>query len=416
MKVVIMAGGKGTRIASIASDIPKPMIQILGKPILEYEIDCLRRQGLTDIVLIIGHLGHVIVNYFGDGSGFGVKICYINETTPLGTAGGLWYLKDEIDEDFLLLNGDIIFDVDFKRLAAYHRGHRGEATIVTHPNHHPYDSGIIITNQDGVVQKWLHKEDQRTFYKNRVNAGIHMLSPEIFKKLKKGPEKLDLDRDILRSLIPEGKLIAYDSPEYIKDMGTPERYDMVKKDFISGLVQAKNLHRKQKAIFLDRDGTINVYRGFIRKPEELELMEGAAEAIRTINDSGYLAIVVTNQPVIARGECTREGLEQIHDKLETLLGEESAYIDDIFYCPHHPDKGFEGELPELKCECRCRKPKPGLLLQAAEKYNIDLTKSYMIGDSERDIKAGKAAGCKKSFLLNKACTLQDAVWEILKEE
>ena len=196
MKVVIMAGGKGTRIASIASDIPKPMIQILGKPILEYEIDCLRRQGLTDIVLIIGHLGHVIVNYFGDGSSFGVKIRYINETTPLGTAGGLWYLKDEIDEDFLLLNGDIIFDVDFKRFAAYHREHRGEATIVTHPNDHPYDSGIIITNQDGVVQKWLHKEDQRTFYKNRVNAGIHMLSPEIFKKLKKGLEKLDLDRDI----------------------------------------------------------------------------------------------------------------------------------------------------------------------------------------------------------------------------
>lgn len=416
MKVVVMAGGKGTRIASMASDIPKPMIQILGKPVLEYEIDCLRRQGLTDIVLIIGHLGQAIVDYFGDGSGFGVKISYINETTPLGTAGGLWYLKDEIDEDFLLLNGDIIFDVDFKRFAAYHGEHGGEATILTHPNHHPYDSGIIVTNQDGVVQKWLHKEEQRTFYKNRVNAGIHMLSPEIFKRLKKGPEKLDLDRDILRSLIPEGKLIAYDSPEYIKDMGTPERYDMVKKDLISGLVQAKNLHRKQKAIFLDRDGTINVYRGFIRKPEDLELMEGAAEAIRTINASGYLAIVVTNQPVIARGECTREELGQIHDRLETLLGEESAYIDDIFYCPHHPDKGFEGELPELKCDCNCRKPKPGLLLQAAEKYNIDLTQSYMIGDGERDIEAGKAAGCKKSFLLNKADILQNVVLEILKEE
>lgn len=397
MHVVIMAGGKGTRIASVASDIPKPMIPVCGKPILEYAIDCLKKQELTDITLIVGHLGHVITEYFGDGSKFGVTIDYIVEDTPLGTAGALVYLKDRIAEDFLLLNGDIIFDVDFKRFLAYHKAHGGVATILTHPNNHPYDSGVIMAEKNGTVTRWLHKEDQRTYYKNRVNAGIHMLSPEVFRFFSE-VKKVDLDRDILKVLITEGKLIAYDSPEYIKDMGTPERYQMVIRDIENGVVEAKNLSQKQRAVFLDRDGTINVYKGFIRNISEIELIDGAAEAIKKINESGYLAIVVTNQPVVARGECTFEEVEQMHDKLETLLGEKGAFVDDIFYCPHHTDKGFEGERPELKFDCDCRKPKAGMLLRAAEKYNIDLSESYMVGDGINDVQAGKNAGCTSIFL------------------
>lgn len=393
MQAVIMAGGKGTRIASIASDIPKPMIPVCDKPILQYEIECLKRQGITDIFLIIGHIGHVIKEYFGDGSGFGVNIRYINEEKPLGTAGALFYLKDEIRDDFLLINGDIIFDVNFERFYEFHKLHGGVATILTHPNSHPYDSGIVITDSNSVVIQWLHKEDERLYYKNRVNAGIHMLSPKVFDMFTE-VKKTDLDREILKALIPNGMLVAYDSPEYVKDMGTPDRYYMVVDDIKSGRVYAKNLKNKQKAIFLDRDGTINKYKEFITNVDDLELIDGVAENIKRINDSGYLAIVITNQPVIARGECTLEELDTIHMKLETLLGEKGAYIDDLFYCPHHPDRGFEGERIEYKIECSCRKPKPGLILQAAEKYNIDLSQSWMIGDSDNDIKAGEAAGCR----------------------
>ena len=188
-------------------------------------------------------------------------------------------------------------------------------------------------------------------------------------------------------------MFCYDSPEYVKDMGTPERYESVCRDFEAGVVEAKNLKNKQKTIFLDRDGTINKYMGFLRKPEELELLPGVAEAIKLINSSGYLAVVVTNQPVIARGEVSFDGLEEIHNKMETLLGQEGAYLDAIYFCPHHPHKGFEGEVPELKIDCDCRKPKPGMLLKAAEDLNIELKNSYMIGDSDTDVEAGKAAGC-----------------------
>ena len=188
------------------------------------------------------------------------------------------------------------------------------------------------------------------------------------------------------------KLGAFQPSEFMKII-------LAEKDILSGKVKARNLSQKQKAIFLDRDGTINKYVGFLTKPEEFDLLPGVAEAIRQINHSGYLCIVVSNQPVIARGDCTFEQLQEIHDKMETLLGQEGAFVDAIYYCPHHPDKGFEGERPAYKIDCNCRKPKPGLLLQAAKDWNIDLSQSYMIGDSDRDVEAGNAAGCKQSFFI-----------------
>ena len=172
----------------------------------------------------------------------------------------------------------------------------------------------------------------------------------------------------------------------------------VSEDIKSGTVEARNLRNKQKCIFLDRDGTVNELRGFVKKPEELVLKPEAAEAIRIINRSEYLCILVTNQPVVARGDCSFEELEEIHRKLETELGREGAYIDDIFFCPHHRDRGFSGEVPELKFACRCRKPEPGLLYEAAKRYNIDLEASWMIGDSLQDVLCGKRGGTRTLLL------------------
>ncbi len=393
MKVVIMAGGRGTRISSVASDIPKPMIKIDGKPVLEHEILNLREQGFTDIILTVGHLGNIITDYFGDGSKFGVNIEYYIEETPLGNAGALFKIRDKLTDDFLLLNADAVFDIDFRRFVEFHKSHGGLVTLFTHPNSHPYDSGIVIADGNGVVLQWLAKEDDRPdYYKNRVNAGLHVISPKVL-DIDISTEKVDLDRQILKPLAGTGKMYVYDSPEYVKDMGTPDRYESVCRDFSEGKVKARNLHNKQKAVFLDRDGVINKYVGFLRNIDDFELLDGVSKAIRKINESGYLAIVVTNQPVIARGELSFAELTEIHNKMETLLGEDGAYLDAIYFCPHHPDKGFDGEIPELKFDCDCRKPKPGMLIKAAREFNIDLTKSWMVGDSDSDIMAGKNAGC-----------------------
>ena len=423
-----MAGGRGTRIAELFPNIPKPLIPVAGMPILEREIISLSAQGFKDIILTVGYLADKIIAYFGDGSQFRAKIDYFVEESPLGNAGALFRLREKIgDEPFLLLNADAAFDVDFNRMVAFHKNHGGLVTLFTHPNSHPYDSGLIIADKNGRVEKWLAKEDERPlWYDNRVNAGLHVIDPKVLdislKSLEINKEsgfpqgKVDLDRQILKPLCGSNLMFCYDSPEYVKDMGTPERFHQVEADYKNGIVQAKNLTNKQKAIFLDRDGTINKYVGFLRNIDDFELIEGVAEAIKLINQSGYLAIVVTNQPVIARGEVTWEELNEIHKKMATLLGKEGAYVDGIYICPHHPDKGFEGERPEYKIDCDCRKPKPGLLLQAAKDFNIDLSESYMIGDSHRDVEAGENAGVKKSIMVeeNEENGLLNCIKRLLK--
>jgi D-glycero-D-manno-heptose 1,7-bisphosphate phosphatase len=406
MKTVIMAGGRGTRIAELFPEIPKPLIPIDNVPVLERELLSLRDQGFRDIILTVSFMADKIIDYFGDGSKLGTHIQYFVENEPLGNAGALFKLG--LKDDFLLLNADSVFDIDFNRFVAFHREKGGLVTLFTHPNSHPYDSGLIISNQDGSVDKWLTKEDVRPqWYKNRVNAGLHVVSPRAltgFNPDEIGTEidglrvKVDLDRQILKPLCGTGKMFAYDSPEYVKDMGTPDRFLQVNNDYITGVVKAKNLKNKQKAIFLDRDGTINKYVGFLRNIDDFELLPVAAEAIRKINESGNLAIVITNQPVIARGEVTWEQMKEIHNKMETLLGKEGAYLDSIYFCPHHPDKGFEGEISELKIDCDCRKPKPGLFFRAAKDFNIDLSESWMVGDGKNDVLAGKNAGCKTALI------------------
>ncbi|MBR2023317.1 MAG: HAD family hydrolase, partial [Clostridia bacterium] len=211
-------------------------------------------------------------------------------------------------------------------------------------------------------------------------------------------EKVDLDRQLLKPLAGTGKMFAYDSPEYVKDMGTVDRYLSVCADYKEGRVQAKSLRNKQKAIFLDRDGTINEYVGFLRDIEDFRLLDGVGQAVKKINDSGYLAIVVTNQPVIARGEVTVEELDEMHRKMETLLAEYGAYVDGLYYCPHHPHRGYAGEVESLKIDCDCRKPKAGMLYKASQDFHIDLEQSWMIGDSEADVLCGKTAGCKTAML------------------
>lgn len=413
MKAVIMAGGRGSRISEVISDVPKPLIKIGNETVIEYEIQCLRNQGFYDFIITVSYMADKIIQHLGDGRRLGVHIEYYIENQPLGNAGALFRVYDRLSDDFLLINADSIFDINFERFFNYHQKKGGLATIFTHPNAHPFDSALIISNRDGSVEHWLTKEENRPkWYKNRVNAGIHILNKQILnyynavnrskkqEAVEKNVMKIDLDRDILKPLAGTGRLFCYDSPEYIKDMGTPKRLESVKRDFASGLIIVKSLCRKQKAIFLDRDGTVNKYVGFLKNIESFELIEGVTEAIRLINESGYLAIVVTNQPVIARGEIDEKYLERIHWKMETLLGQEGGYIDAIYYCPHHPDKGYIGEVSELKINCDCRKPKPGLLIQASKDFNINLEESWMIGDSKNDIIAGFSAGCKTVLIGN----------------
>lgn len=410
MKVVIVAGGKGTRIASVAAEIPKAMIPINGKPVIEYQIELAKRYGLTEFIFIIGYLGEQIEDYFADGSNWGVSISYFKEAKPLGTAGALAYLKDELKEDFFVFYGDTVMDIDLMKMRDFHLNKKSDATLFVHPNDHPYDSDIVEIDESGKVKAIFTKPHPEGFVsRNLVNAALFIFSPNVLNEVKLG-EKSHIEKDILPRCIERAlNVYGYVSPEYIKDMGTPDRYLKVCNDVISGKVARLNLKNKRPAVFLDRDGVINYEVDLLHRPEQMELIEGAGEAIKYINDKGYLAIVVTNQPVIARNLCSLEELDLIHAKLETLLGKQHAYLDRIYFCPHHPDSGYPEERKEYKIKCDCRKPAPGMLLKAADDWNIDMANSIMIGDKERDIEAGHNAGVKTSILIE-----QNKPFELLK--
>ena len=393
MKAVIMAGGKGTRLASVTGDkFPKAMVPVLGKPLLLRQLEQFKTYGIKDFIFVIGHLGEIIQDYFKDGKEFDVSISYIEEKEPLGTAGSFYYLKDLIEEDdFFLSFGDVLFDIDLERFKAFHESKNALVSLFVHPNNHPYDSDLVISDASQCVLEFNKKNSERNFwYHNLVNAGLYLFHRSITEEVKK-PIKMDLESELIAPLIPTGRVYAYSSSEYIKDIGTEERLRQAEKDLESHFIEKRNLKHKQKAIFLDRDGTINVLKGQLYKEEDFELEDCVIDAIKRINASSYLAIVITNQPAVARGLCDIETIETIHHKMETLLGEGGAYLDASYYCPHHPDKGFPEENKLYKVECDCRKPKLGMIEKAVESYNIDLENSWFIGDSTVDIQTGKNA-------------------------
>lgn len=401
MKVIIIAGGQGTRIASVNNEIPKAMIPVDGKPVLEYQVELAKRYGLTDFIFVIGHLGSVIKDYFDDGSRWGVTITYYQEQAPMGTAGAMPQIARLLKEDFFMFYGDTVMDIALDKMLEFHQKHQSEATLFVHPNDHPYDSDIVeVDNDNRLIQLHIKPHPDGFVSRNLVNASLFILSPRIIDYVPEG-QKVNFEKHVFPKCLADGvRMYGYVSAEYIKDMGTPDRYEKVCQDVVTGKVARLNKRYARAAVFLDRDGVINKEVKFLHKPEQLELIPGAADAIRLINQKGYLAIVVTNQPVIARNMCSIEELETIHATLETMLGKEHAYLDAVYYCPHHPDGGYPEERKEYKIACDCRKPKPGMILQAAKDWNIDLSQSYMIGDSENDVKAGENAGVKQTFRIS----------------
>jgi mannose-1-phosphate guanylyltransferase / phosphomannomutase len=395
MKAVIIAGGKGKRLSSSIGNIPKGLVKIGNKPIIEHQLLLLKREGIKEVYFLLGYLGEQIKEHFGNGEKWKIKIHYFQEKKPLGSAGALRQLKNRIKEDFLVFSCDVMTDFDIKRFINWHKKKKGIVSIVSHPNDHPFDSDLLETDKNERVITLLKRPHlSNLVFKNLTIASVFIFSPRIFKYIPKN-KKCDIEKDILPKVLKnKEKIYAYNTPEYLKDMGTLERLRRVRKDYQIGKIAKMNLKNKRKAVFLDRDGVINKEIDQLSKIEYFKIYSFVAKAIKKINESDYLIILITNQPMIAKGFIKEKELEMIHKKLETELGRQGAKIDAIYYCPHHPEKGFKGEIKKFKIKCNCRKPEIGMLIQAKKDFNIDLKKSFLIGDKTSDILAGKKAGCQ----------------------
>lgn len=394
-QAVIVCGGLGTRLGNLVKDTPKPMLPVGGKPILEHTIALLKQHGITDIILAAGYKADVVESHF-ENRDWGAKVTISIEPEPLGTAGSLTLMKDMLNEDFLMLYGDEFVDFDITDLIKTHETNNPLATILARPSTHPWDAHLIQTTRVGCVTEIVTQHDPGRNYQNLGNAAVYAISKRILNFI---DGKSDFMRDIFPKAIAAGETLRIRklrSNEYVKDLGTPERFAQVEA-YLSQqqeITEAREKAGPVTSVFLDRDGVLNKEIDLLHHPDQLEILPGVTDAIRLFNRKGIKTIVVTNQPVIARGLCEESTLHLIHQKLCGILENEGARIDALYYCPHHPETQYNEGANELRRACDCRKPSIGMLMQAKHDLGLSLGNCVMIGDSTVDIETGRNAGLR----------------------
>jgi histidinol-phosphate phosphatase family protein len=395
MHAVIVAGGLGTRAAAMTADrIPKALLPVAGVPIIFRQMRVLRREGVTHLSVLAGHLGDQLAPVLEpEAARLDLSLRIIVEPTPLGTAGCLTALGLPA-QDMLIVYGDMVFDVALAPLREFHRRKGALLTVVAHPNDHPRTSDLIV-ERDGMVQSVLPRGRPRAQDgRNLVPAGLYLAAQSFFGELV--PETpADMILDVLPRLLAHGaRIAAYNTPEYLRDIGSPARHAQAERDVAAGLVEAANLAHRRPAIFFDCDGVLNAEPGDpgIVTPDQVQAMPGAGFAVCRAREAGLLALAITNRPQVAKGLVSFQGLDHILGRLEAVLAEEGGVLDRIYCCPHHPESGFAGEVAALKIRCECRKPGTLLLRQALADLPIDRSRSILIGDSLRDIGAARGIG------------------------
>jgi mannose-1-phosphate guanylyltransferase / phosphomannomutase len=396
IETFIIAGGEGKRFKSVST---KPKIfSKLGK---SYLIDLILKNlffyKLKKISLFVGKKKTFFFKYQNKK---GIKL--IEEKKLLGTSGCFSQIdNNNLKDNILIIFGDILFDINFSNFYQFHLKNNSDITILSHPSDHLFDSDIIETDKKNKVSKIFFKPHSKNIeVKNLTMAGIFIIKKKLLKNIPLG-KKHDFSKDFLKGALKNNyRLFSYKTREYCKDLGTPKRFKIVKKDFFLKKHKRYKTINKMKAIFLDRDGVINIDKGPLQYSNPTNFLPCVKDALKILRKLDYLIVMITNQSAIAKGFITIDSLEKSFNKLETSLSKINFYFDGIYYCPHYPVSGYKNENKKYKVFCLCRKPQPGMIFKAAKDLNINLKKSYFIGDTLRDYEAAKAANVKP-IILNK---------------
>lgn len=399
---VIACGGLGTRLRAITKEIPKPLYPIYEKSTIERCISEIKNFSNSNVLITLGYKSNFFLNSIKNlRDKYQINVDIYIETDPLGECGALWHVKEKLSQDFIFLNGDLIFSIDFEKLLYFHKRISSKLTLVTHTSDHPEDSDLISapngTLVDSIFMKGLNNEKLRNAYLG--NSGIFVINKSILDNIK-APSNKD-SKSVFHYIVKnffemENNIYSYNTTEYIKDMGTPDRLNLVEHDLRINKVNLRNYKNKQKALFLDRDNTlIKCEIGeYIIDKKSIQFIDSNIEKISIISKEYDLVCMVTNQPLIAMGKLTIKELENINSFIIKYCLEKKLKIDVVSFCPHHPHIGFEKEVPLLKKDCFCRKPNPGMFFEQSFLRNICLKDSLMIGDSGVDEIAAKNANCK----------------------
>lgn len=390
---VILCGGSGTRMREAGYTQTKFLLPIADKFVGYLILKNLKEFGIKSVHLLLGEGGEEIKKVIHSlENEFDIRIRYSQEPEPKGTGGALLSAMGELPDEFLLLHGDLLLNTDLTELINIFDSSNSDFAQIVHPSSHVFDSDLVeVDDKSQIISYHTKPHRENLNIRNLGNAGVYAFKKKVFVDASYNRTKIDLDRELLPAVAAKGFIgKAIRNRQFIRDVGTPERYEKT----INNLEPFIQAEFSKPAIFLDRDGTINRLNGFITDEAQIELLDGVGQAISKLNKSGFLVIIVTNQPVIARGDTTLQELNNIHGRIEMELALAGAVIDEIYFCPHHPDSGFDGEIPELKFVCDCRKPSPGLIQEACRDFSINLEKSWIIGDSWRDVQVGENLGIR----------------------
>ena len=390
MQAVIICGGHGTRMIQAGFQTPKALLKFGEKTLLELQIEQLRNSGATKILLLLGDGSDSIIDFVAKKK---IQAEYIVEEKVLGTGGALLNAINELDSRFYVVYGDILFSTNISSLKDELLRNSRDLVLMTRATDHIFDSDIVVVDRENHVKQIIRKPGSaKLCHRNNANCGIYLATKDVLEvalKEFKFHEKIDFDSDILNFLISKGSnLSIVKSNGYIRDVGTKDRYEAALLDY-----ELKKFSLKSRpTIILDRDGVIIEDLGYVSRAAEINLIPEALTSIKSLCDAGFRVIVITNQPVIARGIATAEDIEAIHSLIDAELAQMNTFITEYYYCPHHPDSGFEGEVKELKIICECRKPKIALYNKANFEFPMSLDCSYAVGDSWRDYQAAKMFG------------------------
>lgn len=388
-QAVILAGGLGTRLAPYTETNPKPMFPFKGVPFIEYLVQQVKGFGINDIVLLLGYLPEKISSYLGDGSKYGVKIRYLVTPVEYDTGDRLLQAQCVLAEKFILMYCDNYCPIQFKQLESDFINNNSLIQISVYENKDNYTKSNLKIDAEGRVLIYDKKRLSQNL--QGVDIGYAIIDKQVFSLLK--GHNINFEAAVYPDIVKRGRMYATITKHRYYSVGSWERIELTKQFFLN-----------PPTVFLDRDGTLNVRAPkacYIEKPEQFIWLEGARKAVKLLKENGYRVILVSNQPGIARGNLTKEDLNEIHKKMEKDLEEVGASIDYIYYCPHDWDEG-----------CECRKPKPGMLYQAQKEFSLDLTKCVLIGDDDRDMEAGMAAGCA-CIQVSEEYSLLQAVQDLL---
>ena len=376
-QVIVLVGGKGTRLGAISSQIPKPLLPIAGeRPFLDYLLEMVERHGYRDLVLLAGHRGEKVEAAYEGRTIGGAQVRVIRESSPLGTGGALTMARDILEDRFVMMNGDAIFDINLRALerAARKRGAIATLALRVVPDAARYGR---VLEKGGKVTAFLEKDASR-LGPGMINCGIYVLRREILDFISQSP--CSLERDVFPALVERGEISACEFVGYFLDIGLPETLEQGHRELPS--------IRVRPAAFLDRDGVVNIDRGYTYRPDDLQFVPGAVEAIRNLNDRGYYVFVVTNQAGVARGLYSLDDARRFNLEIQERLAGEGAHVDQFYISPYHPD----GFVPEYAMHHWDRKPNPGMLLKAMSEWPVVRERSFLIGDKDSDITAAERAG------------------------